>query len=175
MQPSSLIRAFPRYPAPYAVYAHLAFSQKQSSSSFSFVCGTQAIPVTWKKQVFTKQTSLTQARVSHPLNQDEPRQLHCSTITNGIGKLHKQLRNFCSSLSKTGSTLFKSGNDNVDENAYHEDDNYVNVNNNSLIVFYYSLFLYNNNLENTWATYQETIKSRNYRKQPYWALHTYFG
>ena len=33
----------------------------------------------------------------------------------------------------------------------------------------------NNNLENTWATYQETMKSRNYRKQPYWALHTYFG
>ena len=23
--------------------------------------------------------------------------------------------------------------------------------------------------------YQETVKSRNYRKQPYWALHTYFG
>ena len=22
---------------------------------------------------------------------------------------------------------------------------------------------------------QETMKSRNYRKQPYWALHTYFG
>ena len=31
------------------------------------------------------------------------------------------------------------------------------------------------NLENTSATYQETMKSRNYRKQPYWALHTYFG
>ena len=25
------------------------------------------------------------------------------------------------------------------------------------------------------ATYQETIKSRNNRKQPYWALHTYCG
>jgi len=25
------------------------------------------------------------------------------------------------------------------------------------------------------GTYQETMKSRNYRKQPYWALHTYFG
>ena len=25
------------------------------------------------------------------------------------------------------------------------------------------------------ATYRETMKSRNYRKQPYWALHTYFG
>jgi len=24
-------------------------------------------------------------------------------------------------------------------------------------------------------TYQETMKSRNSRKQPYWALHTYFG
>ena len=24
-------------------------------------------------------------------------------------------------------------------------------------------------------TYQETMKSKNYRKQPYWALHTYFG
>jgi len=24
-------------------------------------------------------------------------------------------------------------------------------------------------------TYQENMKSRNYRKQPYWALHTYFG
>ena len=29
-------------------------------------------------------------------------------------------------------------------------------------------------LKNTWATYQETMKSRNYRKQPYWALHTFF-
>ena len=25
------------------------------------------------------------------------------------------------------------------------------------------------------ATYQETITLRNYRKQSYWALHTYFG
>ena len=25
------------------------------------------------------------------------------------------------------------------------------------------------------STYRETMKSRNYRKQPYWALHTYFG
>ena len=24
-------------------------------------------------------------------------------------------------------------------------------------------------------TYQESLKSRNYRKQPHWALHTYFG
>ena len=29
--------------------------------------------------------------------------------------------------------------------------------------------------ENTWATYQENMQSRNSRKQPYWALHTYFG
>jgi len=26
-----------------------------------------------------------------------------------------------------------------------------------------------------YVTYQENMKSRNYRKQPYWALHTYFG
>ena len=26
-----------------------------------------------------------------------------------------------------------------------------------------------------YVTYQETMKLRNYRKQPYWALHTYFG
>ena len=25
------------------------------------------------------------------------------------------------------------------------------------------------------STYQENMKSRNYRKQPYWALHIYFG
>jgi hypothetical protein len=25
------------------------------------------------------------------------------------------------------------------------------------------------------AMYQETMKLRNYRKQPYWALHTYIG
>ena len=25
------------------------------------------------------------------------------------------------------------------------------------------------------SIYQEVMKSRNYRKQPYWALHTYFG
>ena len=29
--------------------------------------------------------------------------------------------------------------------------------------------------ENTWATYEENMKSMNYRKQPYWALHIYFG
>jgi len=27
----------------------------------------------------------------------------------------------------------------------------------------------------TISTYQENMKSRNYRKQPYWALHIYFG
>jgi hypothetical protein len=26
----------------------------------------------------------------------------------------------------------------------------------------------------SFRTYQETMKSRNYRKQPYWAPHTYF-
>jgi hypothetical protein len=26
-----------------------------------------------------------------------------------------------------------------------------------------------------YVTYQETMTLRNYRKQPYWALHTYFG
>ena len=30
-------------------------------------------------------------------------------------------------------------------------------------------------IENTPETFQETTKLRNYRKQPYWALHTYFG
>jgi hypothetical protein len=33
----------------------------------------------------------------------------------------------------------------------------------------------NNNNNNIPATYQETMKLGNYRKQPYWALHTYFG
>jgi len=33
----------------------------------------------------------------------------------------------------------------------------------------------NNNNNNNRATYQENMKSRNYRKQPYWTLHTYFG
>jgi hypothetical protein len=28
---------------------------------------------------------------------------------------------------------------------------------------------------NTQATYRVSTKSRNFRKQPYWALHTYFG
>jgi hypothetical protein len=27
----------------------------------------------------------------------------------------------------------------------------------------------------TTTTYQDITKLRNYRKQPYWALHTYFG
>jgi hypothetical protein len=27
-----------------------------------------------------------------------------------------------------------------------------------------------NNSDNTWATFQESKKSSNYRKQPYWAL-----
>ena len=26
-----------------------------------------------------------------------------------------------------------------------------------------------------YVTYRENMESRNYRKQPYWALHTYFG
>ena len=43
-----------------------------------------------------------------------------------------------------------------------DDDNNNNNNNKS-------------HLENTCATYHETMKSRNYRKQPYWALHTCFG
>jgi hypothetical protein len=47
----------------------------------------------------------------------------------------------CSCLSRTGSTVFKNGNDNVDENADYEDNNYVNVNNNSFTVFYYIYFL----------------------------------
>jgi hypothetical protein len=29
--------------------------------------------------------------------------------------------------------------------------------------------------ENIRATYGESTKARNYRKQPYWALHTYCG
>ena len=32
---------------------------------------------------------------------------------------------------------------------------------------------FQSNLENTWATYQEITKLRNYRKQPYWALRTH--
>ena len=34
---------------------------------------------------------------------------------------------------------------------------------------------FQNHSENTWATYRENTKSRNYRKQPYWALHTHCG
>jgi len=34
------------------------------------------------------------------------------------------------------------------------------------------LGLFQSYTENTSATYQENMKSRNYRKQPYWALHT---
>jgi len=29
--------------------------------------------------------------------------------------------------------------------------------------------------DNTWATYQESTKLRNYKTQPYWALHKYYG
>jgi len=43
----------------------------------------------------------------------------------------------CSSLSKTGSTIFESGNDNVDKNADYEGNNYVNVNKNSFTVFHH--------------------------------------
>jgi len=32
-----------------------------------------------------------------------------------------------------------------------------------------------NHSDSTWATYRESAQSRNYRKQPYWALHTYCG
>jgi len=34
---------------------------------------------------------------------------------------------------------------------------------------------YQSHLENILTTYQENMDSRNYRKQAYWALHTYFG
>jgi hypothetical protein len=34
---------------------------------------------------------------------------------------------------------------------------------------------FQSHLENTLATYREITKLRNYRKQPYWALHTYCG
>jgi len=47
-------------------------------------------------------------------------------------------------------------------------NNNNNNNNNNLGPF-------QSHLENTWATYQEITKLRNYRKQPYWALHTHFG
>ena len=33
--------------------------------------------------------------------------------------------------------------------------------------------LFQSHSENTWATYRENMKWRNYRKQPYWALHTH--
>jgi len=33
----------------------------------------------------------------------------------------------------------------------------------------------NNNTGKAWGTSRESTKSRNYRKQPYWSLHTYFG
>jgi hypothetical protein len=35
------------------------------------------------------------------------------------------------------------------------------------------LGLFQSHSENTWATYQENIKSRNSRIQPFWALHTW--
>ena len=34
---------------------------------------------------------------------------------------------------------------------------------------------FQNHSDNTWATCQESIKLRNCKKQPYWALHTYYG
>ena len=34
---------------------------------------------------------------------------------------------------------------------------------------------FNNNNNNTWITYGNRRKTRIYRKQPYWALHTYLG
>jgi len=44
-----------------------------------------------------------------------------------------------------------------------------------IIIIIIIIIIFQRHLENTCATYQETIKSRNYRIQPYWALHTYFG
>ena len=35
--------------------------------------------------------------------------------------------------------------------------------------------LYQNNADSIWATYRESSKLRNYRKQPYYALHIYCG
>jgi len=32
-----------------------------------------------------------------------------------------------------------------------------------------------NHPENIWARHMGSTKSRNYRQQPYWALHTHFG
>jgi len=44
-----------------------------------------------------------------------------------------------------------------------------------VIIIIIIMGLFQSHSENTRATYQENMKSRNYRKQPYWALHTYFG
>jgi hypothetical protein len=32
-----------------------------------------------------------------------------------------------------------------------------------------------NHSDNIWATHQESTKLRDYKKPPYWALHTYSG
>jgi len=52
---------------------------------------------------------------------------------------------------------------------------YENVKTKVIPVILGRLGLLQSHSENTCATYQENMKSRNYRKQPYWALHTYFG
>jgi hypothetical protein len=51
-------------------------------------------------------------------------------------------------------------------NTLHKGDKEDNNNNNNNN---------NNYAENIWATYRENTKSRNYSKQPYWALHTHCG
>ena len=44
-----------------------------------------------------------------------------------------------------------------------------------IIIIKGRLGLFQSHSENTWATYRENLKSRNYRNQPYWALYTYCG
>jgi hypothetical protein len=49
-----------------------------------------------------------------------------------------------------------------------------NVRTKVILVIKARLGAFQSHLENTRATYREVTKLRNYRKQPYWALHTYF-
>jgi len=44
-----------------------------------------------------------------------------------------------------------------------------------IIIIIIIIGLFQSHSEDIRATYQETMKSWNYRKQPYWALHTYSG
>ena len=105
-------------------------------------------PITfWHSVIFSFIMPLTTALQLDKISRLVPTGLFCDVFRRSLRRKHLPLTAcWCLGIS--------------DDCVGNDDDNVDNDNDN------------NNN--NTWLIYQENMKSRNYRKQPYWILHTYF-